>query len=172
MILILVSLIVLLSALLIQITKDTNAFARWLFDFISDWAVPLSAGAAVVIAALALRAFQENRRATARLEIRAWAKEALENLATQEGHEIPMQERAELEKVLQSIEAGSFSAQGAARYLDSKVESKVRKAIATLSTSLITLEQSKGSFDGVTRGIANAVERVKSTLKEVIDIAS
>ena len=168
--LILVILIVLLSTVLVQITKDTNAFALWVFIFVGDWAVPLSAAAAVAIAAMALRTFRENRIATARLEVRGWARESLESLTVVSEQQTPTQERENLEKRLRNIRAASVVALSSARPLGSDQQQGVEEVIVDLFVSLSLITQSKEP--AVTPEMAGSVSRLKGSLGQVIEATS
>jgi len=79
---IILSLIVLICiAVIIQVFRETNYIAAWIFNFVNDWATSLSATAAVIIIFVAWITFQENRRNEALSRIRNWAKEAVNTLS-------------------------------------------------------------------------------------------
>ena len=64
----------------LQYFRETNSVAEWIFKFLSDWAVILSATVGLLIVISALLAIQENRRSEARRKIRKWAEDIVLNL--------------------------------------------------------------------------------------------
>ena len=64
----------------LQYFRETNSLAEWVFEFLNDWAVILSATAGLLVVFSALLAIRENRRSEARRKIRQWAEEILLNL--------------------------------------------------------------------------------------------
>ena len=67
-------------AIVLQYLRESNGVAEWIFKFLSDWAVILSATVGLLVVVSALLAIQENRRAEARRKIRKWAEDILLNL--------------------------------------------------------------------------------------------
>jgi len=48
-------------AALVQIFKETNCIANWLFNFLNDWALVLSASVTLLLATAAFWAIRESR---------------------------------------------------------------------------------------------------------------
>ncbi|GAJ14884.1 unnamed protein product, partial [marine sediment metagenome] len=76
-------------AILVQTTKDTNDFAKWIFNFIDDWAFVLSAIIMFFLATAAFLSILENRlervehaHRLALLRIRGWAEMTVNILGT------------------------------------------------------------------------------------------
>jgi len=89
MIIVLVILVVI--AIVVQIFRQTNFFAAWIFNFVNDWATLLSATAAVIIIFMAWITIQENRRSEALNRIRTWGKEAIHVLSLNNEHDVETQ---------------------------------------------------------------------------------
>ena len=62
---ILIVIIILTLAVLVQYTKDTNDVAKWVFTFLKEWAVILSAVGTLLLAWIALWTIRERRRSNA-----------------------------------------------------------------------------------------------------------
>lgn len=69
--------IILSLAIIIQLFKDCNEVAEWLFTFVNEWAPALSATIAVTLIVTFLWNLRENRREKARRVIYDWAKDAM-----------------------------------------------------------------------------------------------
>ena len=78
-------------AILIQIFRQTNFVAAWIFNFVNDWATSLSAMAGVFIIFMAWITIQESRRNEALKRIRAWAKETIRLLGLPNYQEVKEQ---------------------------------------------------------------------------------
>ncbi len=83
-----VLIILVVIAIVVQIFRQTNFVAAWIFNFVNGWAAALSASAAVILVVIYLATIQENRRNGALNRIRAWAKEAIRTLSLDNGQDV------------------------------------------------------------------------------------
>jgi len=74
---VLIAVIVLTLAVVVQYTKNTNDVASWVFNFLKDWAVILSAIGAFLLAGIALFTILRERRSKAAQKINTWASDSL-----------------------------------------------------------------------------------------------
>lgn len=71
-----IAIILLSLAIIIQLFKDNSDLAKWVFDFVNDWAPTLSATAVITLIITFLWNLRENRRERARRAIYDWVKDA------------------------------------------------------------------------------------------------
>ncbi len=127
--------LVIILAVLVQNTKDIFAISKWVFDFLNDWALILSAAIMLLLAIAAFRAISENRAERAEqarrlglLRIRNWAEETFHALATpskQQG--LPLRIQEEIGK-LQSSMVNSMGILGDAKRLGGTLDKRVQNA--------------------------------------------
>ncbi len=79
--------IIIILAVLVQLFKETNTLAGWIFNFLQDWATILSASITFMLLVAAFYAFRENRRNQALNRIRNWAEEITVILLTSDSED-------------------------------------------------------------------------------------
>jgi len=76
--------IILALAAVVQYTKDTNDVARWVLNFLKEWAVILSAAGTFLLAGIALWIIMSGRRSKVANELYTWARKSLSLIAIDE----------------------------------------------------------------------------------------
>jgi len=118
--------IILALAVVVQYTKDTNDIAEWIFNFLKEWAVILSASIAVVLVIATLMAVRENRRTQALDRIRVWAENVLQIL-------VGPGKGTEKDKKFQALWVGSYSISADARFIGGNLKVRTGEAITKLN---------------------------------------
>ncbi|MDD4859558.1 MAG: hypothetical protein PHR56_05070 [Dehalococcoidales bacterium] len=77
---IIVVIVVLGTAILVQNFKSNNCFAKWLFNFLNDWAMVLSAFATLLLAFVTVWTLREGRRSVLGNRLNEWARKHLVSL--------------------------------------------------------------------------------------------
>jgi len=76
-------------AILMQLTKSTNCLSNWVFTFLDDWAVILSALTALILVIVTIVNIIENRRRILLTEVQKWTRDALTFVSMTFNKEIP-----------------------------------------------------------------------------------
>lgn len=164
-------------AILIQILKEVSFLpAQKIFDFLSQWALVLSAGAMFLLAGTAFWAIIDNRhsriqdsRRRSLDEIRAWAQDAFQVLSPPGKYLlVDSATLRNMEVSLRSIAARSISAITDANEFGSKLKENVDKAATNLDSFIEKIWSKQGKWVDFN----TEWENLKNNFLDVIGIAS
>jgi len=162
--------IILALAVVVQYTKDTSEVAEWVFKFLSDWAVILSATAGLLVVFGALLAIRENRRSEARRKIRQWAEECLKHfdeisIAIYRTDGPIVIKGLDIYSDLRRLEVPGKSAYSSANILGEETRKKTKAALGKLHEVIIAFKKRDENVWG-------EMPKVAQSFSELIDYLS
>ena len=154
-------------AVQLQLFTENDWLAIWLFKFVDDWAVPLSASAAILLIIAVFMTIRDTRRKRNLTRIRTWASNAITLLRAPSTEESPAMKVAELKARFQTIRAGSTQVLADSRKISRELTDRVEKAVSSIMEH----------YDAFSKGDTTFDVRVKTTsllteLRETINYAS
>jgi len=151
----------------LQLFKETNWLAAWLFKFVNDWAVPLSASATILLVIAIFMTIRETRRRRVLERIRTWASNAITLMKAPSTEESPALKVAELNAKFQAIKAGSAQILVDSKQISRELNDRVEKAVSSILEISDAFSKGDTTFDIKSKTLTFLKE-----LSDVIDCAS
>ena len=154
-------------AVQLQLFKETNWLAIWLFKFVDDWAAPLSASAAILLIIAVFMTIRETRRRRVLDRIRTWASNAITLLKAPSTEESPALKVAELNAKFQAIKVGSTQILADSKQIGRELNDRVEKAVSSVLEHQDAFSKGDTTFD-----ITVKTPTLLKELREVISYVS
>lgn len=151
----------------LQLFKETNWLATWLFKFVYDWAAPLSTSAAILLIIAVFMTIRETRRRRVLDRIRTWASNAITLLMAPSTEESPALKVAELNAKFQAIKVGSTKVLAGSKQIGRELNDKVEKAVSSVLEHHDAFSKGDTTFD-----VTVKTPILLKELREVINYAS
>ena len=131
----------------LQLFKETNWLAIWLFKFVDDWAAPLSTSAAILLIITVFMTIRETRRRRVLDRIGTWASDAIKLLTTPITEDSPVLQAEELKAKFQDMKTGGLNALVDSKQISRELYDRVWKALSTILKYSDAFSKGDTTFD-------------------------
>ncbi len=130
-----------------QLFKETNWLAIWLFKFVDDWAAPLSVPPAILLIICVFMTIRETRRKRVLDRIRTWASNAIMLLIAPSTEESPVLKIADLNAIFQALKTGSTRVLADSKKFGRELNDRVEKAVSSIWEHSDAFSKGDTTFD-------------------------